>query len=83
MTITQGTQLSMSMVITHLRGQPGLCPQPDCKGVGEKIGGVLNLMRWYVFAPQVMSSAHKLYVVMLVSSIFFRTAMVWSPILRI
>ena len=52
-TISQGAQLSMSMVIMHLRGQPGLCPQPDCKGVGEKIGGISNLMSWYVFAPVV------------------------------
>ena len=67
------------MVMMHLRGQPGLCPQPDCNGVGEKIGGVSNPMSWYVFAPRAMSSAHYRYIVMLVFSNFFRIAMVWKP----
>lgn len=45
--ISKGIQITMSMVMLHLRGSPGKCPQPDCAGVGIVSGrGPLQRI-WY------------------------------------
>ncbi|KAL8792645.1 MAG: hypothetical protein Q9195_004773 [Heterodermia aff. obscurata] len=38
--VSPGAQLSMSMIMTYLRRNRGLCPQPHCPGVGEIVSGV-------------------------------------------
>ena len=44
--IREGTRLSMSMIMLHVKMQSGLCPRPGCSGTGSFAEGSMDTIQW-------------------------------------
>ena len=44
--IREGTRISMSMIMSHVKLQSGICPRPDCSGVGLPEEETSNRLHW-------------------------------------